>query len=66
MCVSKMTSQRTISWDVARRELTKGDFGVPGMYVRDTHFFSRCTKGAYKSCEYVRYIEVYIFSISWY
>ena len=28
MRVSEMTSQRTRSWNVARRQLAKGDFGV--------------------------------------
>ena len=28
MRVSKMTSQRTGPWNVARRQLAKGDFGV--------------------------------------
>ena len=28
MRVSKMSSQRTRSWNVAQRQLAKGDFGV--------------------------------------
>ena len=33
MRVSKMTSQRTISWNVARRQLAKGDLGVCERYI---------------------------------
>ena len=33
MRVSKMTSQRTRSWNVARRQLAKGDFGVCERYI---------------------------------
>ena len=33
MRVSKMTSQRTISWNVARRHLAKGDFGACERYI---------------------------------
>ena len=33
MRVSKMTSQRTISWNVAPRQLAKGDFGVCERYI---------------------------------
>ena len=33
MRVSKMTSQKTRSWNVARRQLAKGDFGVCDRYV---------------------------------
>ena len=32
MRVSKMMSQRTRSWNVARRQLAKGDFGVCERY----------------------------------
>ena len=33
MRVSKMTSQRTRSWNVARRQLAKSDFGVCERYI---------------------------------
>ena len=33
MRVSKMTSRRTRSWNVARRQLAKGDFGVCERYI---------------------------------
>ena len=33
MRVSKMTTQRTLSWNVGRRQLAKGDFRVCERYI---------------------------------
>ena len=33
MRASKMTSQRTGSWSIARRQLAKGDFGACERYI---------------------------------
>ena len=62
MRASKMTSQRTRSWNVARRQLAKGEISE---YVRDTFFLRCCTKGAFTQVDFeVR--EVYICKTSWY
>ena len=55
MRVSKMTSQRTRSWNVARRQLAKGDFGVCERYI----FFYVARRELTKVDFEVR--EVYIF-----
>ena len=67
MRVSKRTSQRTRSWNIAKRQLAKGD--LISEYVRDSfvfHFVLRwCMKEAQKSCDYVRYTPG-IFLTSWF
>ena len=58
MRVSKITSQRTRSWNVARRQLTKGDFGVCERYVFFYVVGRELTKVDFPVC------EVHIFSTS--
>ena len=77
MRVSKMTSQRTRSWSVARRQLAKGDSGVCKIYIYIYIYILYiiyiyivlrcCTKAAFtkvdfEACE----IQVPTFETSWY
>ena len=57
MRVSKMTSQRTRSWNVARRQLANGDFGV--LHVRDTFFFKSLHEGSLQKL--ILKCEVYMY-----
>ena len=59
MRVSKITSQRTKSWKVARRQLTKGDFGACESYI----FFTLHEGSLQKLI--LENVRIY-FSTSWY
>ena len=60
MRVSKMTSQRARSRNVARRQLAKGDFGLCERYI---FFYVVARRELTKVTFEVR--EVYIFQTSW-
>ena len=53
MGVSKMTSQRRRSWNVARRQFAKGDFGVRERYILFTLLHERSLQKLI--LKYVRY-----------
>ena len=57
MRVSKMTSHRTRSWNVARRQLAKGVFGVCERYIFFTLREGSLQKLILKYVRHTRYLK---------